>query len=284
MSFIKRMSHIIPDSLYIKLVFHKHFGRFPDLKNPQTYNEKLQWIKLHDRRPEYIKMVDKYVVKQYIADTIGDEYVIPTLGVWDDAGKIEWDKLPEQFVLKCNHDSGGIVICKNKSSLNIDEAVNRLNKCLKNNGYWYGREWPYKHVKPLILAEQYMEDNKTNELRDYKIFTFNGVAKALFIATDRQAKDKETTFDFFDTDYNHLPFTNGHPNAATLPEKPEHLDEMIKLAEKLSRGIPHLRVDFYEVNGKIYFGELTFFHWSGFVPFDPEEWDYRFGSWITLPG
>lgn len=280
---VRMITRLIPDSIYLNLMYFKHFGKFPNLRNPQTYNEKLQWLKLHDRRDEYSTLVDKYEVKKYVADIIGEEYIIPSLGVWDNANDIEWDTLPDQFVLKCNNDSGGVIIVKDKLQLNIPKTIEFLNNRLRKNGYWYGREWPYKNVKPKILAENYMEDISTQELRDYKIFTFNGKAKALFIATDRQAKDKETTFDFYDTSFNHLPITNGHPNAKIKIKKPENLEKMLELAETLSKGIPHVRVDFYDVNGKIYFGELTLYHWSGFVPFEPNEWDVTFGSWLSLP-
>lgn len=274
---------MLPDKLYISLVYYKHFHRFPNLKNPQTFNEKLQWLKLHDRNPAYTQLVDKYAVKQYIADTIGSEYVIPTLGIWDRAEDISFDQLPEQFVLKCTHDSGSVAICKNKAQFDKTTAIKMLNHGLKRNGYWYGREWPYKNVKPRVIAEAYMEDSETEELRDYKFFCFNGKVKLLFVATDRQKAVAETKFDFFDTNFHHLNIKNGHPNADTVPAKPKKLEKMITLAETLSRDIPHVRVDFYEVNGRIYFGELTFSHWSGMVPFEPNSWDELLGSWIHLP-
>ena len=273
----------LPDSAFLKIKYRYRMGKKLNLKDPKTFNEKLQWLKLYDRKPIYTTMVDKQEVKKYVADRIGEEYIIPTLGVWDKFEDIDFDYLPNQFVLKCTHDSGGLCICKDKSIFDIAAAKQKINKCLKKNYYYSGREWPYKNIKPRIIAEQYMEDTKTAELRDYKFFTFNGEAKMLFIASERQKQGTETKFDFFDMEFNHLPFTNGHPNAEVLPQKPERFEEMRALAEKLSEGIPHLRVDFYEVDGKIYFGELTFFHWSGMVPFDPEEWDYKIGSWLKLP-
>ena len=228
-------------------------------------------------------MVDKIEAKKYVARIIGKEYIIPTLGVWDRYEDIDFRKLPNQFVLKCSHDSGGLVICRDKAKFDSNAAKRIINKSLKHNFFWYGREWPYKNVKPRILAEKYMEDESTSELKDYKFFCFNGVVKALFIASDRFVPNEETKFDFFDANFKHLPFTNGHPNANIVPKRPESFIEMKKLAEQLSQKIPHLRVDFYEVNGKIYFGELTFSHWSGLVPFNPEMWDNKFGSWIKLP-
>lgn len=273
----------LSDESFIKKQFKYTMGYDLDLENPKTYNEKLQWLKLFDRKPAYTIMVDKYAVKQYVAKKIGKEYLIPTLGVWDKPEDIDFDVLPDQFVLKCTHDSGGLIICKDKKKLDKSQAIKKIKSCLKRKYFYIHREWPYKNVRPRVIAEQYMEDSETGELRDYKFFCFNGEVKALFIASERQSKSTETRFDFFDADFNHLPITNGHPNADTPPQKPKCFEEMKRLASLLSKNIPHVRVDFYEVNGRVYFGELTFSHWSGFVPFSPKEWDYTFGSWIKLP-
>ena len=275
----KRMS----DEQFLKKQFKNVFGYELNLDNPQTYSEKLQWLKLNDRRSEYTMMVDKYEVKKYVSDKIGEEYIIPTLGVWDDFDDIEFDKLPNQFVLKCTHDSGGLVICTDKSKLNIKKAKAKIEKCLKNDYYMQNREWPYKNVQRRIIAEQYMVDESGYELKDYKFFCFNGVAKVMFIASDRTKENEETKFDFYDMEFNHLPFTNGHPNATVEIKKPASLNEMQKLAETLSEGLPEARIDFYDINGKVYFGEITFFHWSGFKKFEPKEWDKKFGDWIVLP-
>ena len=281
-SFINKLVNMLPDRLFIIL---KWYGRkMPyrlNLSRPMTYNEKLQWIKLYDHNPIYTTMVDKYRVKKYVTDRIGSEYVIPLLGAWDNVDDIDWNKLPEQFVLKVNHDCGGQVICKAKSKLNIEKTKEKLRAAFIKNYYFEGREWPYKNVKPKIFAETYMED-EYGELRDYKFFCFDGEVKAMFVATERNGGG-EVKFDFFDADYNHLPFTQGHPNAAILPKKPSGFEEMKKLAAKLSEGIPEVRVDFYDVNGQVYFGEFTFFHFGGMVRFDPQDWDYTFGSWIHLP-
>lgn len=280
---IYELSKFIPDKIYLQLMYYKHFHKFIDFKNPKTFNEKINWLKLYNRKPEYTQMVDKYAVRKYIAEKLGEEYLIPLLGVWNDPHEIDFDKLPNQFVLKWNHDSGSVIVCKDKTKLNIAEAVAMLASKKNHNGYWYGREWPYKNVKPLVIAEQYMEDVKTSELRDYKFFCFDGVAKALYVATERQKENEEVKFDFYDMDFKHLDMSQGHPNAAICPAKPNNFEEMRRLAEKISAEIPHLRVDFYEVNGKTYFGELTFSHFSGMVPFNPEKWDDTFGSWINLP-
>lgn len=272
-----------PDEKYLKAMFAAAIGKNLDLENPKTFNEKLQWLKLYDRRPEYTMMVDKYRVREYIASELGEEYLIPLLGVWDNPDEIDFDALPNQFVLKCNHNSGlGMCICKDKMKLDIVTAKAELRKALARNYYLSFREWPYKDVPRKIICEKYMVDESGYELRDYKFFVFDGKVKALFIATDRSAVT-DTCFDFFDRDFNHLPFINGHPNAAKNISKPENFEEMISLAEKLGDGIPQTRIDLYNIRGKIYFGEITFFHWSGLVPFEPEEWDYTFGNWITLP-
>ena len=279
----EKILRFMPAPMYLRLKYRLAMGKRLELKSPKTYNEKLQWLKLHDRKPVYTDMVDKYEAKRFVSERIGEEYVIPTYGVWDSFDDIDFDTLPEQFVLKCTHDSGGLVIVKDKSKLDISAAREKIEKCLRRNFYYSGREWPYKNVKPRIIAEAYMEDTETAELRDYKFFCFDGTVRALFIASERQKEGEETKFDFFDADYNHLPVKNGHPNADVPPRRPVNFEKMKELAEKLSAGVPHLRVDFYEVDGRIYFGELTFSHWSGMVPFEPAEWDRTFGDWITLP-
>ena len=280
---IKKCLHILPDEWYIQLQYLHHFHCFANLKSPQTFNEKLNWLKLHDRNPLYMTLVDKYAVKKWVADKIGSQYIIPTLGVWGKAEDIDFEALPNQFVLKANHDSGGIVICRDKAQLDKQATIDKLSNALKNNGYWYGREWPYKNVKPCIIAEKYMEDSRTKELRDYKFFCFNAEPKMLFIASDRYHPIEETKFDFYDMQFNHLPFTNGHPNSQKRIEKPVMFEEMKRLAQKLSEGIAQVRVDFYEIDGRIYFGEMTFSHWGGFMPFDPPEWDKKIGDWLVLP-
>lgn len=282
-SYLSRL--IKNDERFIKIKWKFSAMRYPlDLKNPKTFNEKQNWLKLYDRKPEYTMMVDKYLVKPYVAGIIGDQYIIPTLGVWDRPEEVDFDSLPEKFVLKCNHNSGcGMIICKDKSKLNIDEAKIELQKGLNDDYFVSNREWPYKDVPRKIIAEQYMEDEETHELRDYKFFCFSGAVKALFIATDRSKGDHETRFDFYDENFNHLPFTNGHPNAAIPPTKPKCFEEMKRIASILSKDLPSARIDLYEINGKVYFGEITFTHWGGFVPFEPKNWDRTFGDWIKLP-
>lgn len=281
---LNHLSFLFSDKIYIMIKYYLCFGKSINLKSPQTFMEKQNWLKLYDRNPFYTTLVDKVEVKKYVASIIGNQYIIPTLEVWDSVDEIDFDILPQQFVLKCNHNSGkGMYICKDKSKIDIDKVKKGLKEGLKENYYLHSREWPYKNVKRRILAEKYMIDSKTNELRDYKFFCFDGVVKALFVATDRSKEDGETKFDFFDADYNHLPFTNGHPNADILPEKPKCFEEMKIVASKLSKGIPSVRIDLYEIDGSVYFGEMTLTHWGGFTPFKPDCWDSIFGEWIYLP-
>ncbi len=280
----RRMPWLIPsDKLYLKIYCRLSMGEWLNFEHPHTFNEKLQWLKLHNRKPEYITMVDKYAVKEYVAKMIGDEYVIPTIARWNKPADIEWDKLPNQFVLKTNHDGGGngIVVCKDKSKLNKRKALRELRHSFSRNVYLIGREWPYKKVKKCVFAEQYMED-QYGELRDYKFFCFNGEVKALFIATERGSKNG-VKFDYFDENYNHLDLIQTHPMSDTPIEKPKSFELMKQLAAKLSQGVPHVRVDFYEVNGHPYFGEFTFFHMGGTGGFKPGKWDRIWGDWITLP-
>ena len=279
---IDRYRNVVDDGEFLKKQFPYRVGYELNLDNPRTFNEKIQWLKLYDRNPSYVGLVDKKEFKTYIREVLGSEYVVPTLGVWDCVEEIEWDKLPERFVLKCTHDSGSAIICKDKATFDIEAACKKLSNDLKKNFYWLGREWPYKDVMPRIIAEELLGDND-EEVTDYKFFAFDGEVKAMFIATDRSNELEETKFDFFDKDFKHLDLINGHPNAYKLPQKPATFDEMVALTERLSKGFPHLRIDYYDVNGRIYIGEFTFSHWSGLVPFEPYKWDEIWGGWIALP-
>lgn len=277
---VQRIARLIPDKALLKMRYRIMMGKSLNLKKPQTYNEKLQWLKLYDRKSEYTQMVDKYEVRKYISETIGEEYLIPLLGVYDSFDEINFNFLPNQFVLKPNHTSGDIFICRDKSKINYLELENRVEKWMKRDFYWLSREWQYKNIKPRIICEQYMVDESGVELKDYKFFCFDGKPKAMFVATDRWI---DTRFDFYDMEFNHLPFTQHYKNATKKILRPKGFDKMVELAIQLSKDISHVRVDFYDINGKIYFGELTFTHFSGFEKFDPEEWDFIFGSWIKLP-
>lgn len=283
-SFIYIVDHTLPDKALLSLKFRINMHRKMHWNHPVSYSEKIQWLKLYGRTPENRIMSDKYLVKKYVEERIGANYVIPLIGVWDKPEEIDFESLPEKFVIKCNHNSGtGMFICKNKSQMDIHSICTELRKGLKEDYFIGSREYAYKDIPRKIIAEAYMEDEETKELRDYKFFCFDGEPKIMFIASGRSKGEHEVTFDFFDMDYNHLPFTNGHPNAKVPPQKPKCFEEMKHLAAELSKGIPHVRVDFYEANGKVYFGEFTFSHWGGMMPYEPEEWDYTMGNWIKLP-
>ncbi len=272
----------IPDRLFLQLMYRAEFGIKLDLDNPKRFNEKIQWLKLYDRRPIYSDLVDKYKVRNYVKEKIGSEYLVPLLGVWENPEEIAFDSLPEKFVLKCNHDSGTVVICKDKSKLDIHKTVEYLKKRCSNNFYWGGREWPYKNVKPKVICEQYLENTDMHGLIDYKIYCFDGNPKLMMIATDRFT-GKETHFDFFDQDFKWLDLEWEVHRSEVPPKKPNRFDEMMKIAKKLSVDIPQVRVDLYEVNDKIYFGEMTFYDGSGMQKITPDKWDYILGSWINLP-
>lgn len=275
-----KLFRLLPDKLYLKLKFRLIFKKKLSFENPSTYNEKLQWLKLYDRKPDYTKMVDKYEVRKYIEDKIGEEYLIPILGVYDSFDDIDFDELPDQFVLKPNHTSGNVYICKDKFKIDYVKLKKEVDEWLQREYYWIHREWPYKNIKPKIICEKFMVDESGFELKDYKYFCFNGDPKAMFIATDRGI---DTRFDFYDMQFNHLPFMQHYKNGTKKINKPAGFDEMFTLAKLLSHGIPHVRVDFYDINGKIYFGELTFYHFSGFVKFEPHKYDKIFGDWLELP-
>lgn len=282
--FNSKLSHLLPDSLYLKLLYRYKIGHKLDLLNPLAYTEKLQWLKLYNRNDIYTSLVDKYDVREYVSKTIGEEFLIPLCGgPWNSFSEIDFGSLPNQFVLKTTHDSGGVYICKCKNKLDINEAKGVITNSQKHNFYWRYREWPYKNIKPRIIAEKYMVDESGYELKDYKFFIFHGSVKALFVATNRLAKT-ETCFDFFDKDFNHLPIKNGHPNSSVTIKKPDNYVKMVQIAERLGAVFPHVRVDLYNINGSIYFGEMTFYHFSGLTKFEPDNWDYIFGEWLDLTG
>lgn len=275
----KLSPYIKNDELYLKLLFFANMHRFLNLKHPTTFNEKLQWLKLNNQHKEYSDYVDKFKCKEIVRKIIGDKYIIPTLGIWDNFMDIDFNQLPNQFVLKCTHDSGGIVICKDKKTFDFSKAERIINRSLSSNFFLFSREYPYKYVQPRIIAEKFMVDESGTELKDYKFFCFNGEPKLLFVATDRPV---DTRFDFFDMNFNHLPIQQGHPLASKEIKKPKGFEEMKKIAKEVSKGFPHVRIDLYDINGDVYFGETTFFHFSGNVPFNPEEWDYKLGEWLDI--
>lgn len=271
------------DEVYLRLYYFFCMKKFLHLKNPETYNEKLQWLKLYDRNPMYSTLVDKYEVKKIVAERIGRKHVATLLAHWDTPEELSFEGLPKSFVLKTTHGGGnrGVIIVRDKTAVNIEEIRKDLKKAMQCDLFKLSKEWPYKNIKRRIIAEEFLEDKETGELRDYKFFCFDGVVKALFVATERQ-KRKEPFFCFFDENYRPIDVKQGHPRPEILPKKPEMFDQMKSIAENLSKGLNHVRVDLYQVNGEIYFGEFTFYHFGGTVPFEPEMWDYVFGSWLKL--
>ncbi len=271
----------IPDRMFISIQYFYKTGRILHLNNPKRFNEKLQWIKLYNRDPEYTKMVDKYAVKDYLTPIIGREHIIPLLGVWSNFDDIDFELLPSQFVLKTTHGSGGIFICRNKNELNIENARQILNKALSRNYYYLCREWPYKNVPPRIIAEKYIQDGLNQNLTVYKVFNFDG--EPFLIQTIQNDKTKEETVDYFDLRWNKLNLRQNYPNSKTQPKKPDHLDLIITLSKLCSKGIPFVRTDWYEANGKVYFSEYTFFSDAGHEPFYPDYWDLKLGEMTKLP-
>lgn len=282
----------IPDGIYLRIIFWLETKSILHLDNPRTYTEKLQWLKLYYRHPDLTNMVDKLKVKDLVAAIIGEEYVIPTLGSWSSTKEIDWDALPNQFVIKTNHDGGnfGVIICKDKARFDYNKAIRELNQSLYRNTFALSREWPYKNIERCIFAEEYLEDKSAGELLDYKFFCFNGKPCFLYVASSRQDSKENARFDYFDMDFNHLDLLqSGRKNAIHPIEKPICFEEMKGVVEKLAsiyvngHKIPHVRVDLYQVDGKIYFGEYTLFHCGGLAEFSPQKYNEIIGDMIILP-
>lgn len=301
------------DEKYLKIMWLIRMGYPLDLNNPRTFNEKLQWLKLHDHNPQYTIMADKYEAKKFIAERVGEEYVVPNYGVWDSFDAIDFDALPDQFVLKTTHDNDSQVIVKNKLTFNREAAKKRLESHLKRNHYYNTREWAYKNIKPQIIAEKLLENSDNSELLDYKVSCFNGEPQFTYIQARTcndpnkllTNNDNKGCFKFsqiklefklrrylndieiityYDNNYNIIPCSNSDgPSLAKPDPKPITFDKMLELSRILSKDIPHVRVDFYEVDGKLYVGELTFYTSAGFAEFTPDEYNYKFGDMITLP-
>lgn len=281
----------LDDRTYIEKVYRAKMGKPLNLENPQLFNEKLQWLKLYDRNPLYTQLVDKYRVREYIAEKIGEEYLIPLLGVWDDPDEIDFDALPDQFVLKCNHNSGtGMCICRDKSKLDYDKVRKELKKGLKENFYLKAREWPYRDVPRKIICEQYMyektEATTARGLDDYRVYCFNGVPKLIYMyqsgTLDSGNRPNTVSCDIFDVNWNRMMFRQKTENSVECPSPPAHIEKMLEISKVISEEHPFIRVDFYEINGNVYIGELTLLPGGGFSPFYPEQWDEILGSWMKL--
>ena len=288
-----KIQRVLPDKSFMKLMVRARLGYKLNLENPRTFNEKMQWLKLYDRKSIYTQMVDKYEAKFLISKIIGEKYVVPNFGVWDSFEEIDFDSLPDQFVLKTTHDCGGVIICKEKEKFDYERAKTDFTKRLKNNFFWQGREWPYKNVKPRILAEKYLSASNDSEdhfiydpgmetgITDYKIMCFNGKPFCCLVCMGRNSREGLHE-NFYDTEWNLLPFKRDNPQYKGEIEKPKDYEQMLHFAQKLSEGTKFLRVDFFENNGRLYVGELTFFPASGFDKFIPEEWDLKLGEMIEL--
>lgn len=281
--FVERYGKYLPDKLYLQLIYRLHMGKSLNLNCPKTFNEKLQWLKLNDRNINYTTMVDKLAVKKYVSDKIGSKYVVRLIESWDSVEQIEWEKLPSQFVLKTTHDGGGssVVLCRDYSKFNRKFAIDKLKVSMKHEIYSRYREWPYKNVPHKIIAEEYLEDElNVGTLMDYKVMCFNGKPKLIQV---HKGRFKEHTQDFYDLNWNLLPITQGLPMSKEPIKRPVVLEEMLRLSSILSEGIPFLRVDWYIVQNRLYFGEMTFFDASGFDDFDQDKYNYLLGDWIVLP-
>ncbi|MBQ8524644.1 MAG: glycosyl transferase [Clostridia bacterium] len=280
------------DEKYLKKIYRARMGRTLDLENPELFSEKLQWLKLYDHNPLYTQLVDKYRVREYIAEKVGEEYLVPLLGVWEDPDEIDFDALPERFVLKCNHNSGtGMCICRDKSKLNVDAVKKKLKKGLREDFYLRHREWPYKNVPRRIIAEKLLtltsDPLAKNGLDDYRFYCFHGDPKLIYVyqagTLDFGNKPSIASCNIFNSNWEQLPFRQKSPSAPIPPSPPSGLGKMLELSKQLSAGCPFMRVDFYEIDGHLYVGELTLYPGGGLATFNPPEWDRKIGKWLTLP-
>lgn len=267
----------LSDRSFLKFIYRLRMGKPLNLSSPQTFNEKLQWLKLYNHCPQYTNMADKIVMRDYVKAKIGDGHTVPLLGVWDSFNDIDFDTLPNEFVLKTNHDSGNYIICRDKSSLDLKEAKKKMEHSLKRNYYSRTREWQYKEIKRKIFAEELLDSG--NILTDYKFFCFWGKPEFMYIEKETDDNPSQAIFDM---DLNVVPFSMDDEKTKVLPAIPSVFNEMAEMASKLSQDIPFLRVDMYYVKDTIYIGEVTFFHYGGFIPFNPPEWDYKIGEKLDI--
>ncbi len=276
--------HSVSDEKYLRRLWKYKMDYELNLDDPRTFCEKMQWLKIHDHNPRYTKLADKYEVKQIVSDIIGPEHVIPLLGVWDSFDDIDFDSLPDQFVLKATHDSGGFVVCRDKSTFDIAAARKKMNKSLKRNFYWGGREWQYKDIPPRIIAEKYIDSLGKRDSVEYKVTCMNGEVKFTTVCTGiAHAAFSDRTNDSYDRELNHMPWYAFYKNSEKPIVLPDQIHEIMKYAEILAKDIPYVRVDFYLVDGTVYFGEMTFYTWDGFLVFDPPEWDLKLGDMLEIP-
>ena len=270
------------DEKYLKFIYKIRIGKKLNLDNPKTFNEKLQWLKIHDRNPKYTKMVDKYEAKKYVSEIVGKDYIIPTIGIYEHFEDIKFEELPQKFVIKCTHNSGGVVVVNDKNNINRKKLQKKFKNLLKQNFFYVGREYPYKNVNPKIIIEENIQpENETSQINDYKLMCFNGKVKCSFVCSNRNT-ESGLYVNFYDKDWNPMPFERHYAKNPIEIPKPNQYDKMVELAEKLSKNIPFVRVDFYIVKNKIFFGELTFYPGGGVEEFTPDVWDLKIGEWIDL--
>lgn len=280
-SILKRCSKLFGDKSYLKIKFKLLFGYSLDLSNPRTFNEKLNWLKLYYRNPKQTMLADKFWVKEYIAKTIGEKYVVPCYGHWYRVEDIDFNKLPERFFLKSNQDSGGGMLIDQKKGVDYKDLNKRFSsKRIANlNWYWSSREWAYKHIEPCILAEEYLDEGTGHEVHDYKFWCFNGKPTYMYITN----KGKEIKENFYDMDFKPVDINHGFERTIPEYERPANFDKMKELAAILSEGLPFVRIDFFNANGRLNFGECTFYDWAGLRPFVDEKWDIKLGDLLSLP-
>ena len=274
----KILANVLSDKPFISLVYFLNFRRKINLTPPKSFNEKLNWLKLYDHNPVYKSLADKYEVKNFVSQVIGEKYVVPCYGVWDSSDEIDFNNLPKQFVLKTTHNSSGVFVCRDKELLDMEKIKEELNKSLKRKYYKHTREWVYKEIAPRIIADEYLDDGSGHELKDYKFWCFNGEPRMMYITN----KGKEIFENFYDMDFNVLNINHGFPRRFPEYEKPECFEEMKVLARQLSSNIPFVRIDFFYVNKRIYFGEFTFYDWAGLRPFKKYEMDCELGKFISI--
>lgn len=267
------------DEQYLKSLYWLQFGRKFNIENPQSFNEKLNWLKLYCRDSLYTQLADKYEVKKYVADTIGKQYVVENYGVYNCWDEIDFSALPLQFVIKGTHDSGGAFVCRNKATFDMGKVRKCVERNLSINYFYPLREWPYRDIQPRIIVDRYLDDHTGNELRDYKFWCFNGKPTYMYCTI----KGKNIFENFYDMNFQVVPINHGFPRHQPEFEKPQNFELMKSLAAKLSTNIPFVRVDFFEVEGNVYFGEFTFYDWGGMRPFKKYEQDLELGRLIDLP-
>ena len=280
---LRKILKLLPDKPFLQLFFLKNKKRFINFKAPKTFSEKIQWLKVYDRKPLYTKIADKYAVRDYVRELFGEEYLIPVYGVYNSFSEIDVDKLPDRFVIKCTHDSGSVVVCRDKQNFDIERARQKIEAGMKRNAYDYAREWQYKNIPPRIIVEKYLEEDNGETIRDYKFFCFNGEPQ--FHSVSQGLEDHSTArVSFYDFEGKKMPFWRSDYTPFEVDHLPRHRDEMIVLARKAAQAVesPFIRVDFYEIGGKIYFSEFTLHPCSGVIPLQPEQWDLTLGEWLTL--